>query len=201
MRKAGSILLLLLIFPILLFAQEEDPLEPDWDYYQQEQYTRGDQTFIISLGAVFPMFFLNNGRPINHKIDPPIGGTGSMAYNYYLSSKYYVGLEVAGMFLPTYAGNTLYIIPIGLRGGYQLNTKRFEFPLTLVFGMVWHRYLDDSYFGIYIKGGGAGYIRATANWSFGVNLDWLWLPQWTSDNSKNVDGNILNLTLSARYHF
>jgi hypothetical protein len=202
--KAGSILLLMLIgLPILLSAQQND--EPEWDYYDDIN-ARGDQTFIISLGTVFPTIFFNEGKTIDHKLTPPVGGTGSLAYNYYFYNQFYAGLEVGGMFINTLGSHTLFIIPIGLRGGWQFNFNKFEFPVTAVVGMVFHRFLAQGHYSLYLKGGAAAFYRVSNNWSFGINADWLWLPQWTSEKtvdgkSKTVYGNMIDLTLSARYHF
>jgi hypothetical protein len=205
MRKAGVfILLLLMALPILLAAQEyDDPYDDDsdWDYYFDDFFNRGDQTFIISLGTIFPTMFFNDGQKIDHKLSPPVGGTGSLAYNYYLTPKVFIGAELGGLFIHTLGSNTLFSIPLGLRGGYQFNIWRLEFPLTGVVGMVWHRYLNEGNYSLYIKAGGAVFYRAHYNWSFGLNSDWLWFPQWTEEKSKNVYGNMLDLTLSARYHF
>jgi len=204
MRKAFALIFLMLIgFPILLFAQDgDDPaVEPDWDFYTADLYTRGDQTFNISLGTVFPTVFVNQGKKIPHNFKPPVGGTGSLSYNYFLNSHIFVGGEIGGMFLSTLGGNTLYIIPVGIRGGYQFNFWRLEFPLALTVGMTWHRYLNMAYYGFYMKGGGSVFFRFNTDWSFGLNANWFWLPEWTEDPKKNVDGNVIDLTLSARYHF
>jgi hypothetical protein len=207
--KAGTILLSLLIgMSTLLAAQQND--DPDWDYYD-DLNARGDQTFIISLGTIFPTIFRSNGETIKHNLTPPVGGTGSLAYNYYFFKQLYVGGEVGGMFINTLGSNTLFIIPIGLRGGFQFNFNKLEFPVTAVVGMALHRFLGGGYFGLYLKGGAAAFYRLTNNWSFGINCDWFWLPQWTGEKyiskpdgiekSKNVYGNMIDLTLSARYHF
>jgi hypothetical protein len=204
MRKAGFVLLLLLASLSLLAAQEDDQepsIDSEWDDYILELYSPGDQTFNISLGVIFPAVFYNSGKIIDPKFDPPVGGTGSLSYNYFVTSHVFLGAEAGIMFLPTIGKNTLFTIPVGLRGGYQFNIWRMEFPLTLTAGLVWHRYLDDTYFGIYVKGGAAAFFRATPDWSFGIAADWSWFPQWTSDITKNVDGNIIGLTLAARYHF
>ena len=204
MRKAGVFLLLLLMgLPILLAAQEDDDPSggSEWDYYYDYLFTRGDQTFIISLGTVFPTVFFNDGNRIDHNLTPPVGGTGSLAYNYYITQKIFIGAEIGGMFIHTLGSNTLFTIPLGLRGGYQFNIWRFEFPLTGVVGMVWHRYLNEGYYGLYLKAGGAAFFRAHYNWSFGLSTNWFWFPQWTDDPSQNVYGNMIDLTLSARYHF
>jgi len=209
--RAGAfffIFALFLCLPVLLFAQDEgnEPdFETDWDDYDEELYTSGDQTLSISLGVIFPTVFVNNGKvltsPNEHKFDPPVGGTGSIAFNYYLSSLFFVGGEVGGIFSPTVAKNTVFFIMLGARGGIQFNIWRFEFPFSFTVGMYWQTYLNQGYYGLYLRGGGAVYFRATPSWSFGLTTNWYWFPQRTDDRAKNVDGNFIDLMLTARYHF
>jgi hypothetical protein len=205
MRKAGALLLLLMMSLSLLAAQEDgDPaVEPDWedDYYKDDLYGFGDQTFGMSLGVVFPTLLINNGRSINPNFSPPVGGTGSLAYNYYLNAHFFVGAELAGMFISTLRGNTLFLIPLGIRAGYQFNIWRLEFPISAAIGMAWHRYLSMGYYGMYLRGGFSAFFRVTNQWSFGLSSNWFWFPEWTDDRSKNAYGNFVDLTLSARYHF
>jgi hypothetical protein len=54
---------------------------------------------------------------------------------------------------------------------------------------------------MYLKGAAAGFFRYNPNWSFGLSVDWNWIPQWPEDKSKEVNGNFINVSLSARYHF
>ena len=207
MRKAGAffLLLLLVFFSPLLNAQEQEPpdeINPDWgEIYQPEQYTMGDQIFSITLGFVFPVVFFNNGEIKEHNFQPPVGGTGALGYSFFLSPNIFVGGEISGMFLSTLGQNTAFFIPIGIRVGYQFIVWRLEIPLSLTAGVIWHRYLNQGYFGMYIKAGGSVFYRFNADWSFGVNANWCWFPQWTSEPEKNVDGHLAELTLTVRYHF
>jgi len=203
MRKAKAFLLILFFGFTLLYAQEEDPPKDggEWDIYDTESYTRGDQTFIISLGTVFPTIFLNNGKKISSNFDPPVGGAGVLSYNYFFNPNIFLGGEVGGSFMPTLGKNMYYTILLGVRSGYQFHYWRLEFPLNLTVGMIWQRYLDNRYYGLYMKAGGSVYYRFTSEWSFGLTSNWYWIPQWTNDHKKNVDGNMVDLLLSARYHF
>jgi hypothetical protein len=210
MPKAGAFLLSLLLLGGLVFAQEEEeeepgteegvPIESDWSDYMPSLYARGDQTFTISLGLIFPVVFLKNGAAITHNIFP-VGGTGNLGYNHFLSSHFFVGGEVGIMFDSTLRKNTLFIIPIGLRGGYQFVLKRFEFPLALTLGFAPQRYLDLSYLGFFMKPSVSAFFRFNPDWSFGINTAWWWVPQWTAEQDKDVAGNFIDVTLSARYHF
>ncbi|MCL2442136.1 MAG: hypothetical protein FWD13_01565 [Treponema sp.] len=204
MHKAGAFFLILLLgFQVLLFAQDDnDPaIEIDWDDYTIDLYAAGDQSFIMALGVVFPTVFINNGTVIDHQFSPPVGGAGTLIYNYYLQPFLFTGAEIGLMFLPTIGGNTIFLVPLGLRFGTQFLIWRLEFPISLTVGVSWHNYLNLGYFGLFVKAGAAAFYRATSDWSFGLTANWSLFPQWTSDPSKNVYGNFLELTLSARYHF
>ncbi|MCL2208790.1 MAG: hypothetical protein FWC19_04200 [Treponema sp.] len=199
MHKAGVFLLILLMgFPILLAAQDDDDYE--WDYYD-DLYAIGDQTFIITLGTILPMFMQINGETAPNKYTPPVGGAGSLCYNYYLNANIFAGAEVSAMFIGTLGSNTLFMLPVGIRGGYQFNIWKMEIPISIGVGMVWHRFIDQGYYGMYLKGGVSAFYRATTTWSFGINSNWYWFPQWVEDKTKNAYGNFLDLTISARYHF
>lgn len=207
MRMAWAFLLILLLcmggLGGMLHAQENEeiPIESEWDIYAPEFYSRGDQTFIISLGVIVPTLFFNQGNMIDHNFSPPIGGTGSLAYNYYIDSHVSLGGEIGGMFNYTVAESTVFIIPIGFRVGYQFIYQRFELPLTVTAGFAPQRYLDLGYFGFFVKAGAALYYRFNPDWSFGVNANWGWFPQWTKDPEKDVHGNIVDVTIAVRYHF
>jgi hypothetical protein len=204
MRKAAASILLLLLCLTSLYAQEDgnDPsVEPDWDVYDTDLYAFGDQLFLLSLGTMFPAVFVNNGKVINHNFSPPVGGMLSLSYNFFLNSHFFAGAEISFMFNATLGKNTVYIIPAGIRAGYQFLLWRFEFPVGLTVGMTWHRLLNLSYYGFFMKGSGSAYYRFNSEWSFGLDASWGWFPEWTKDPKKNVDGNIVTLTFSARYHF
>jgi hypothetical protein len=207
MRKAGAFLLFLLINFTLLYAQEnetppEDAPGGDYDLYNSGPYSLGDQTFIISAGTVFPTVFFNNGTYYkNNNFSPPLGGAGSLSYNYYFTNNIFLGGELGGSFMPTLGNNMYYGVLLGARMGYQFYFWRLEFPLNISVGMIWHRYLNFKNYGFFIKGGGAAYFRYNSEWSFGIHTNWYWLPQYTSEHSKNVTGNMIDILLSARYHF
>jgi len=204
MQKAAAFFLILFLgLFVPLFAQEDsDPaIEPDWDNYTNELYAKGDQTFSFSLGVGFPIAFINKGEVIDHKITPPIGGTGALSYIYYLNSRLFTGGELSLLFLPTVAENTVFITSLGARVGTQFILGKFEFPISLALGATLQTYLDFGYFGFYMKGGGCVYFRATHEWSFGLASNFCWYPQWTNEPAKNIDGLFVDLSIIARYHF
>jgi hypothetical protein len=176
---------------------DEVPAE-DYTGFIPDLYSKGDSFFSINLGLLFPTIFpeINN----RHNLTIP-NYTGFLSYNYFLNAHWYIGGEIGGMFANTKGKNMLFIVPIGIRGGYQFVVGRFEFPVGIALGFAPQRYLDFGYPGFYLKAGGAAYFRFNPDWSFGINSYWWWVPQWFRDPSYNVNGNFMELTLSARYHF
>ncbi|MDR2619317.1 MAG: hypothetical protein LBC62_10645 [Treponema sp.] len=206
MRRTWFLLLIVFFagMAIPLAAQEEEepgspPIESDWDSFTPDLYARGDKSFIITLGLLIPTVFAGDGMEgSSHNIK--LGGTGSLAFNYFLNAHWFVGGELGGMFASTRGKNMLFIVPFGVRAGYQFVVSRFEFPITLMIGAAPQKYLDKGYFGLIIKPGASAFFRFNPDWSFGLNANWWMLPEWPK-NRKNVVGNFLEITLSARYHF
>ena len=204
MQRTCSLFLILLLILLgqSLFAQEdeypEDDLDPDRGGIISSPYTLGDRNFIISLGVIFPTYFGGEIENNNHGIR--LGGTGSLAFNYFLNPHFFVGGELAGSFSATRGGNMLYMVPFGVRAGYQFMLYRFEFPVSVMVGGVANRYLERGYFGLIVKPNVSVYWRFSPEWSFGLNSAWWFVPQWPS-NRHDVYGNFMELTLSARYHF
>jgi hypothetical protein len=203
----GNLFLILIIFAALVFplaAQEEEnpgeiPIDSDWSNFMPALYALGDQTFTISLGPIIPTVFLGKSGLVENNVK--VGGTGSLAYNYFFNSNVFIGGELGIMFSSTLGQNRLFIIPFGFKAGYQWVFKRFEFPLTLMVGAAPQRYLNYNYFGLIIKPAASVFFRYSSDWSFGLNTAWWWLPEWTGDGAKDVYGNFLEVTLAARYHF
>jgi len=203
-RRTLSFLLMLFFFfsGLDLFAQEnDDETLPDvgseWMDIVSEPYSRGDTNFIITLGVLFPLYF--SGIENNdHGLSP--GGIGSLAFNYFLTSRFFVGAELSGMFSSSRRGNMLYMVPFGARAGFQFLLGRFEFPVSLFVGAVPQSYIERDYFGVILKPGASVFWRFNPDWSFGLNAAWWFVPQWPK-NGYNVNGNFLELTLSARYNF
>jgi hypothetical protein len=208
MRRTLSLLLLLLfcLSGPALFAQEEPPeadspesppFESDWSDFETTVYAKGDMTFTISLGLIIPTFF-SGVDDKGHGLK--LGGTGSLAFNYFFTPRFFVGGELAGMFSGTRGGNMLYIIPFGVRVGYQFVFRRFEFPLSLMIGAAPQKYIEQGYFGLIVKPGVSAFWRFNPDWTFGVNTNWWFVPQWPK-NGYNAYGNFLEVTVAARYNF
>ena len=210
-RKTGFwIFLMMFVCSLaLLPAQEGDSgdgseddgpaIESDWSVFNEPSYERGDKMFSIGLGLIFPVTFKGASGTLKQKVN--LGGTGYLAFDYFLFKNFAVGAEVNGSFNSTYGENMLYLVPIGLRFTYQLVFHPIEIPITMAVGMAPQKYLDQNYLGLYLKPTLGVYWRFNSSWSFGVNGAWWWLPQWTKNSAENAYGNFATLTIAARYHF
>ena len=207
MRRTWAIFLVLFFIfcGLSLYAQEgayqeEEPddsfPEAGFDEIMTAEYSPGDRNFTVSVGVVTPLFFSGID---NNQHGLSVGGAGSLAFNYFITRRFFVGGELSGMFASTRGGNMLYIVPFGIRAGYQFIRQRFEFPVSLMIGAAPQQYLEKDYFGLIVKPGVSAFWRYSPEWSFGVNGAWWFVPQWP-ENGKNAFGNFLELTLSARYH-
>ncbi|MDR0401096.1 MAG: hypothetical protein LBH51_09160 [Treponema sp.] len=181
----------------------EDVPADDWSGFIQDLYSRGDQAFGMSFGVAVPtVFAAEDGGILPRNI--VIGGTGSLSYDYFLGSNLFVGGEVQGMFAPTLGQHMLFIIPIHLRAGYQFVINRFEFPLSLGFGIAAQQFRTSksySYTGIFVKPKVSAFFRFNPDWSFGLNTAWWWIPQTMKNSSDSVQGHFFEATLAVRYHF
>lgn len=214
MRRTWLLFLIVFISVMPLFAQENDDeddsylpsIDSDWDSYTPDIYSLGDKIFTVSGGVLFPTVFAgpgvnpDNSQPYKNII---VGGIGSLAYSYFLNAHFFVGGEVSGVFAATIGKNMLYIIPFGAHVGYQFLLGRFEFPVSFMIGGAPQLHAEKSYFGMIFKPSVSGYFRFSSDWSFGLNVKWWMLPQWPKgeDIGRDVLGNFLELTLTARYHF
>lgn len=217
-RARPAILALMLLTTVFLHAQEADggeeeeedggvQIESDWSR-TTNLYTRGDQTFNVSLGLVLPIGFVDQNAGVLEK-QMNLGGMLSLSYNYFLSSNWFLGGELGGMFASTLGENMYYIVPIGFRAGYQFILSRFEFPLSLLIGFAPQSYNGRSYFGFFSKPSAGVFFRLNPSWSFGLNTSLWWVPQWTNKtrelnyqtNKIHTHGFFWEIGVMVRYHF
>ncbi|MDR0785092.1 MAG: hypothetical protein LBE74_04310 [Treponema sp.] len=197
-KAIAFFLLVFCLSPAFAQDDEEIPIE-EWDMGTPSFYSSGEQNFAISLGIAIPLLFDGDaGQAVNNV---KVGSTLSLAYNYYLAPHFFLGGEIGGMFAATIGENMLYVVPFGLRIGYEFILKRFEFPVSLMFGAATQKYLETDYFGFFLKPTVSVFFRFNPDWSFGLNTAWWIVPEWVSEARKNMTGHFLEITLSAKYHF
>ena len=182
-------------------------IESDWSR-AANLYSSGDQMFCINLGIIKPLFFIEQKEGY-FKTQMNLGGFGSLAYNYYLDSNWFLGGELGGMFSSTIDRSMFYIVPIGFRAGYQFIINRFEFPLSLMVGFAPQSYAERTYLGLFSKPAAGAFFRFNSEWSFGMNTSFWWVPEWTGKkrvfnqrtSSIDIHGFFWEFSLGVRYHF
>ncbi|MDR0524612.1 MAG: porin family protein [Spirochaetaceae bacterium] len=217
MRRKALSLFFTLWLGLPLGAQEEAPDEEipitsDWSQYTPFGYSRGDQMLAISPTFIFPMFFVGKSGIMDPNMSV-IGIGLTLGYNYFLSPHFFLGGEVTGIAITSKAKNWLFMVPFGVKVGWQFNLhhtqlpiflRGLEFPVSLMIGGEVQSYLnhEENYFGLFLKPGVGAFFRFHQSWSAGIQAEWWWVPQWPKDEpSKNVDGHFLEITATIRYHF
>lgn len=208
MKRFFSSIILIFLAATLISAQAikfadksavklADDDEEDGDYYEMPEYKAngaGDQFIKISLMGIFPLNFDDKLKT---------GGAAEIGYHRFVSEYFALGFDVQFGYNPTIGSNMLTYVPMVLTGTFQPYIGNFEFPLTLGIGCALESYLNRNYFpGLILKGEGGFFYRVSENWSFGVESQYMYMPQWYSKHSEwNDYGLFLSAGLVARYHF
>ena len=161
----------------------------------------GDQYIKIGLMATCPLNF-GGDFPLYRDGKLSTGGAGSLGYHRFLTSWWALGLDVYFGYHPTIGENIFTYIPFVIDTTIQPTLKRLEFPLTIGVGAAMENYLSRTYFpGLILRGSAGVFFRVTPSWSFGLEGDYMYMPQWYDDSKYNDYGLFGSLIVSARYHF
>lgn len=141
-------------------------------------------------------------KPLNFDGTLLVGGAGELGYHRFLTQNFLWGIDISFGYDPTIGSNIFTYVPLVFSLTYQPTIKRFEIPITAGIGLAMENYLNKTYFpGLAAKGDIGVYFRATPSWSFGIDGQFMYLPEWYSDSSKNDYGLFASVELAARYHF
>ncbi len=161
----------------------------------------GDQFIKIGLMGVFPMNF-GGSFPLFRDGQLSTGGAGELGYHRFLSNFFALGVDISFGYNPTIGENIFTYVPIVIDATFQPTFKKFEFPITVGIGAAMESYLNRTYFpGLVLKGEVGAFYRVTASWSFGLEIESWFMPQWYSNSKYNDYGVFSSLAISARYHF
>ena len=196
-RRAVTLLaLVVLLSPVLAFAQEEE--EPA----RVSTYSLGQQSFALSLGLFIPLFFMDFDGAILDSTNLKLGGFGSLQWGIHLDNHWLVGAELGGIFSKSLQENLMYMLAITAKGAYIFHAFPFEFPVFLGAGMDIIKYGAQSHLDFILKPGFATMWKYNVNWGFGLNVVYWWVPQpWPEEPSKGLMGNFLEISLTAQYSF
>ncbi|MFP4385323.1 MAG: TP0733 family outer membrane beta-barrel protein [Spirochaetia bacterium] len=203
MRRSIITVLLLACICFTIQSQSENENENE-DEMIIETYSLGDQVLTINLGPIIPLFF----QALDGSVEPTnltLGGGGSIHWGSFVNNRWTIGLEAGGMFAFSPNNRTLFMLPVTGKLSYYLRSFPFEIPLSLGIGMNMTRLSGNFHVEPIVKPAVSVFWKYNAEWSFGANFVYWWIPQIYLINPPPKDhsrfGNFLEVTLSALYHF
>jgi hypothetical protein len=176
-----------------LFAADAQAVEPS-------QYTLGDQVLSINAGLFIPLFLLPTGTGLLSG-DPPqltLGGAAFLNWSAYVAPRIRIGAELGGAFSFDPNANLLLMLPVIAKASYVFTIYPFEIPVSLGVGINILKYTDQYYVDLLLKPGASLFWIFNSSWSFGLNLNY-WFDMQMSSNFRI--GNFLEVSLSALYHY
>ena len=167
-----------------------------------EDIKKSNPNNMNEVGDQFIKIGLMVTKPLNFDGTLLIGGAGELGYHRFLTQNFLWGIDISFGYDPTIGSNIFTYVPLVFSLTYQPTIKRFEIPISAGIGLAMENYLNKTYFpGLAAKGDIGVYFRATPSWSFGIDGQFMYLPEWYSDSSKNDYGLFASVELAARYHF
>ncbi len=212
MKRIAALICACLFFSSLTFAQSTPSTDSDIDQEKPESKKApavktfklnepGDQYIKLGLMMTMPLNF-GGSFPLYRDGKISTGGAGEIGYHRFITSWFAVGADVSFGYNPTIGENIFTYIPLIINFTVQPTIRRFEFPLTIGVGAAVENYLSKTYFpGFVFKPQLGAFYRVTPSWSFGLEGEYMYMPQWYSDSSKNDYGCFASIAISARYHF
>ncbi len=186
---------------------EDNPEEiPDEEiFYDYQLNQAGDQFIRISLAVAFPLNFDSFWQLFvsgQHQLS--IGGTGTLGYHYFVTSKLAFGIDAGFGSAVTIGSNIFNYVPLVGTVTYQPYFGKFEIPITLGVGFAWETYSNYNYFpGLIVKPEVGLHYRLSPSWSLGGDISYTFMPQfgYHFDSTENYYGQFLNVAIAARYYF
>lgn len=205
MKRILSLLGILFVISMPIFAQSEDESEPD-EGQNEENIVRkeNDDYKINGKGDQFIKIGLMPNFPLNFGDSLYVGGAAQLGYYKFLNGWFGLGGELMAGYNPTLGSNVLTFVPITVGAMFQPTVWRFEFPLFLSAGIAFETCENKKYFpGFAGKIELGAFYRIVESWSVGLSGQWLYLPEWytTTENASSDYGTFMQASISARYHF
>ncbi len=212
MKRIAALFCACLFLSSFTFAQTTPSTDSDIDQEKPEDKKTpvtkaqrlnepGDQFIKLGLMMTMPLNF-GGTFPLYRDGKMATGGAGEIGYHRFITSWFAFGADVSFGYNPTIGENVFTYIPLIINVTVQPTIKRFEFPITIGAGAAVENYLNKTYFpGFVLKPQVGVFYRATPTWSFGIEGEYLYMPQWYSNSSNNDYGCFASIAVSARYHF
>ena len=193
---------------------EESPPEdaPSMPRFRTNSRSLGDKSFAITAGLYLPLFtVLLHDWPSDSRytagVYPPKlspGGTGALAFSFYLSPNFKLGIQLAGAFSADINRNFLYLVPVTVKASWEFHPgPRFSIPLHLAAGISVNSWKTDNLrVDMILRPGFGFYFNWSLEWSFGIDFTYWFIPQTSPEKlHERSIGNFMDISLTAEYHF
>jgi hypothetical protein len=194
----------LLFFQVLPAMADDAKPQPSKPRTGAVTHILGDQAFIFSLGAAFPMFFLRTSDGVVEPTNLYLGPKVSIEYMNYLSQSFAVGVEVIGGFMFSPNFNIYFTLPITAKISYIIYIDTFQLFLNMGLGIDLEKFLGYNHIDFFIRPQAAFYLNIDPSIDLGLSVGYWFVPQFnTADQpaSQTRLGNFLDVSLSLIYHF
>ncbi len=164
---------------------------------------KGDQSITIIGGGFIPLFVLDNtGTPVATPNMSP-GAAFGLQYRYMLGKHFGIGGSIAGSYVTTIGGGTLFLAPIGLSAAWVGGTELLEFEGSTELGMNIMRLYGNGIISPYAKLGIGLSRYINSSWSIGAKMNWWFVPELHIGTYSNLNSfaNFLEFSVGATYHF
>jgi hypothetical protein len=167
---------------------------------EMNPYRPGDAIFSIQAGANLPLFFqsMSSGKILPTQLFP--GGSISLRYMGFVAKGLALGGELGASFnVHLNKTRTLYMVPFTFQLSWIPMRMPFEFPIGVGLGGVLLNLAGSYKFDPILRPEAGIFYRSDPTWSFGLLLSYDWSPQFYTDPTFDMFGNVLTLKLSALY--
>ncbi len=164
---------------------------------------KGDQSITILAGGFIPLFVLDNNGALISPSNMYPGASFGVQYRYMLGKSIGIGGSIAGSFVTTVGGGTLFFAPIGVTAAWIGGGEPMEYEISTELGMNILRLYGNGLIEPYAKLG-AGFSRyVSSSWSVGAKVSWCFMPEFHlgTYSSLNSYANFLEFSVGAVYHF
>ena len=186
--------------PLVLGAQETQQQTNNSDGASAK---KGDQSITILAGGFIPLFVLDNNGALLSDSNMNPGASFGVQYRYMLGRHIGIGASIAGSFVTTLGGGTLFLAPIGASVAWIGGGDPLEYEFSTELGMNIMRLYGNGLIEPYAKVG-AGLSRYVgSSWSIGTKVNWCFIPEFHLGSSSNLNryANFLEFSIGAVYHF
>lgn len=195
-KQVAAVLALLALCAGMVWAQDTtDPFAAN--------RKKGSQSIEISAGGFLPLFVLDNNFAMIPTPNMNPGAAFSVLYRYMLGKNVGIGGSIAGSFVTTIGGRTLFLAPVCVTTSWIFGTDPMVFDVSAEIGMNIMRLSGNGLISPIAKLGGGVSRYISESWSIGGKLLWWFVPELHLGSYTNLNSyaNFLEFSIGARYHF